>query len=88
MDKVLVFFSPDVDGWIQAERRVARRWEGQQHALMIWMEQRSWQHLATHANIDGLWYIPAGLLFPTAKSLRTEVQKMESPNVQHANRSV
>lgn len=73
--EIAVAYDTRVDGFSKLVLKYLRNPE---HPAVVWMQEATWQVLATHATREGEFYIPCreGLLEP--EELRAIVLQMES----------
>lgn len=71
--EVAVAWACTVDGWVQVPTRAIRNSESPH---IVWMLKSTWEHLATHADIRGLFFIPCEVA-PDAQQLRMLVNAQE-----------
>lgn len=63
MTEIATTYEPKLDGFVTIAHKYIRN---PRSPAIVWMEQRTWQLLATHATREGEFYIPCreGLLEP------------------------
>lgn len=71
--EIAVAYACTVDGWVQVPARAIRNSESPH---LVWMLKSTWDSLATHADIRGLFFIPCETA-PDAQQLRMLVNAQE-----------